>query len=213
MTRNLIIKPPFKLLRLTVGAAFIATGSLLVLTQTDAFPGSLIQLAMAGMILLIGICLAFLERVVVVDRIKPEIRVEWSLSGLILHRIIHDISRADRILIMARQEPVVEDSGIVFVADRSYPVIVCAGDEPLVVVTGRDICRSQDRRKWDISLPSPAFFPSFSRYAAAQLAKVLELPLDYRPEGMLYLPDLIPDEWLNQKNVRADLSWCRYNHR
>ena len=95
-------------------------------------------------------------------------------------------------------------------ADRSYPVIVCAGDEPLVVVTGRDISGSQNSRKWDISLPSPAFFPSFSRYAAAQLAKALELPLDYRPEGMLYSPDLIPEVWLNQKNVRAGLSWRRY---
>lgn len=211
MTQYLIIKPPFKLLRLAVGAALIATGSLVVLTRTDAFPGFLIQLTMAGMIFIIGICLAFLERVVVVDKIKPQILVEWSLPGLILHRVIHDISRADRILVMARQEPFVEDSGIVFVADRSYPVLVCAGDEPLVVVTGRDISGSQNRRKWDISLPSPAFFPSFSRYVAAQLANALELPLDYRPEGMLYLPDLIPDEWLNQKNVRADLSWRRYN--
>jgi hypothetical protein len=39
---------------------------------------------------------------VVVENIKPELRVKWSLSGLILHRVIHDTSRADRILVMAR---------------------------------------------------------------------------------------------------------------
>lgn len=209
-TRVLKISPPLRILRLISGGIVLVTGIGLAAISLEFSSNALIRFGTALGLIAAGLGLAFLERVLTLDADKPSIREEWLLAGIPLHRRAIDLKRADRVRICSRQEPVISDAGLIYVADRTYPVLVCAGNETLARITGEDPNRVREKRIWEFSFPSPAFFLSFSQHAAAVCARALNLPLDDTPGNMLYQPGQIPREWLDSAHVKAVLSWRRY---
>jgi hypothetical protein len=208
MNRNTIL-PPFRALRTIVGILFLATAGLLILFGS-APAAAIFSIAVSCLLFLAGICILLVERRVVAVKERMEILVLHTVAGFAVSRVVHDISRADRILLATRREPVVDGVGVMYVADTTYPVLICAGDEILVRVTGWDVHRLNKKRSWDFSLPSPAFFLSYSKHAAAKLARALDLPLEYQQDALTYPPGQVPPEWLEEKTVQANLSWRRY---
>jgi hypothetical protein len=145
------------------------------------------------------------------DAAKREMRTEWRIAGFVISSPVYNVRLADRVVVSIKQEPFVMDAETIFVADRSYPVLICTGDETIVKVIGWNTDKTKSGFTFDISLPSSAFFISFSRHVAAKLAKALNLPLEYQPDKETYSAGEIPREWLDPKSVRAVLTWRRYN--
>jgi hypothetical protein len=211
MNRNLEIKPPLKLVRLISGLAFIFVGIFLTTTIMEPLSDFSLLHIFAGILIITGICIAFLQRVVLLDTANREMRIEWRIAGYVISSTVYTISAADRVVVSIRQEAFVPDAETVFVADRSYPVLLCAGNETIVRVIGWKTDKTKSGFTFDISLPSSAFFISFSRHVAARLAKALNLPLEYQPDKKNYSVSEIPPEWLDPKSVRIILTWRRYN--
>ncbi len=199
------------MLRLISGGVILVTGIALSVISLEFSSSAFIQLISALVLIASGLCLAFLERVLTIEANEAAIREEWLLAGFSLRRRMTDVKRADQIRICSRQEPIISDAGLVYVADRTYPVLVCDGNKTLVRITGCDSPSEGAKKQfWDISLPSPAFFLSFSQHAAAICSKALNLPLNDGPGNRTYQPGQIPQGWLDPAHVKAVLSWRRY---
>lgn len=206
----LVIRPPFPWQRLILGLGFLCAGVLLLGDRPDSGEWWWIPVLTGVVFTLCGGFLAFVERVVSVFPATSMARVSWRLAGLAVTRRDVDLTGADRIVLGRQKEVVIPEPGLVFVADTSYPVTVNRGREALLYVTGR----SGQRQVWgvpvQVSLPSPAFFASFSQYAAALVATRLHLPLEHHPQERTLQPEDIPTDWLDPDTVRTVLTWRRY---
>lgn len=204
------IRPPLRMLRLISGGIVLTTGIAMAAISLEFSSSALMRLVTALGLIAAGLSLAFLERVLTLNTNEAAIREEWLLAGISLRHRTMDVTGADQVRICSLQEPFSNDAGLAYVADRSYPVLVCAANETLARITGKDTNQVGKKQIWEFSFPSPAFFLSFSQHAAAVCARALNLPLDYGPGNILYQPGQIPWEWLDPAHVKAVLSWRRY---
>ncbi len=211
------IRPPLKGVRRISGTLAMAAGSLMLIPVHAGSFLSLsgwIHLILSAGLLISGIGLAFLEKIVIPDRQTSQLFIEWTLGGFaVLHRKKYQMSEADRVVIAQRQEPFVQSAETVFVADRSFPVLLCAGNTILVTVIGMNMADQAPNRFWQISLPTSAFFHSYARYVGAHLATELCLPLEDRSSDTIYSPDQIPGDWLDPGQISARLTWRRLHGR
>lgn len=207
------IRLPLKGIRVTLGSAGLIIGLCLAIIAVEAGRPDLPAVAGSLFLLVAGGGAALLEKRV---RIEPERRlacVEWLLAGLVINRKNYDTSRIDRVVVPVQQEAFVPEPGTVWVADRSFPVLLCHGSETVFLAFGWDYGTRGGDRRFGISLPSPAFFPTFAKHAAAVLARTIAVPLHYEPEKLIYAPDQIPALWLDPAGVRACMAWRRYVER
>ena len=201
------IRPPFRLLRAGLGLMALGVAGSLLFMYLKVGPGDLAPLLIAALLAGVGLCGGFLERVVLVNAERRELRVVWRLAGIALHTVVRDVRRAEQVVIATRKEPMIEP--VTYAADTSFPVLLRAGEGDILRVIGWGQAKSTGRFTWETSLYSPAFFLSHSRYVAAQLARALRLPLFCETDGSSYPPEAIPSAWLDPKNVAAKLAWRR----
>jgi len=209
------IRLPLKGIRVTLGSAGLIIGLCLAIIAVEADRPDLPAMAGSMFLLLAGGCGALLEKVVRLEPAQGRARVEWLLAGRVINRKEYDTSRIDRVVVPVQQEAFVPEPGTIWVADRSFPVLLCHGSETIFLAFGWDYGtkKGDNDRRSGISLPSPAFFPSFVKHAAAVLARSLVVPLHYEPEKLIYAPDQIPAQWLDPAGVRARMAWRRYGER
>jgi hypothetical protein len=210
MEARIEIRPPLRGVRVTLGLAFLAAGFSLLLAFLRQGVIDLLALLPGALFLPVGLGLSTLERVVGVEKDGRMAFAEWRWCGFLLRRRTVDVSAADQVAIIRRREAFIPGEGTIMVADTTFPVVIRAGGQTLFRAIGWAFPTAEQRFHTDISLPTPAFFPSFARHTAARLAVALHLPLLDETTGEHFTPEAIPQPWLDSNNVSAQLAWRRY---
>lgn len=202
---------PFKGLRFLIGCLFTAAALLLgyglIERRIAVFPAAPEMVALA----LAGLCWFGLEHVII---IKPDTRLMekfWALFSMPIGRVdTIDLSRATRVRIHRQKMSYIPSPKLIMVQDAIYPVYVMEGGRVIACIAGKEERENNSRFQVDLSaLVNASHFPTYSEWAAAGVASVLELELEDERTGIVYSHVSIPKEWLDDSRVKLALSWRR----
>lgn len=211
--RGLVIRPPFRKLRLGLAGLcllFAAPLAWLVM-QEPARPDPELLFSFAA-IFAGGLAIGFLERVVIFSPVRPEATVAWRLFGRFTFPVKrHNLEGTDRIKVGLMKLAIAPDPTTVFVADEVYPVWCMKGEEALLTVIGYPPGKPRKSRFffYSTAFVNASMFEEQARHVGALVARAMNLPLEVEALGTTYGPAEIPAEWLDQTRVRARLKWRR----
>ncbi|MBP7232816.1 MAG: hypothetical protein KBA28_12895 [Syntrophaceae bacterium] len=211
--RDLIIRPPFRKLRLGLAGLSLLLAAplawLILANQGGQSPELLLSFSV---IFTGGIVLGFLERVIIFSSQRPEATVSWQLFGHFSFLIRnHGLEGTDRIKVGMIKLAIAPDSSTAFVADEAYPVWCMKGQEALLTVIGYPPEKPRNSRFFFYTTPmiNAAMFEDQAQHVGARVARALNLPLEIENLGKTYEPADIPPEWFDETRVRARLKWRR----
>ena len=198
--------------------AFLCFLSSTLLLLTFICPFNVDPGGMIGFLVLVlcGLWIGFLERVVIIDKVRRSARIEYRIFSLpVCRKIETDLGNIDRIKVGEQRYHAIDTMDsfyqrkVLMIVDTMFPVWCMKGNEVIFIATGyKPLIKPQgDLFVYMTPFPNSAWFEDHSRFVASNIAAILQLPLEYEPLNKTFDANEINVEWLDRKRVRARLKW------